>query len=82
METLGALQEKVDALLDLVKRLKVLNAELTKENKKLSSQLAEITSDRHTTQEDIQKLHEEKNQTKLVVEDLIKSIDTFINAQN
>lgn len=81
METLHALQEKVDALLDLVKRLKALNAQLAKENEKLSSQVKAITTDNRDTQKDVQKLHEERNSTKLVVEDLIKSIDSFI-AQN
>lgn len=81
METLTTLQEKIEALLVLVKELKSANAKLAKENERLLSKLDEVTHDNVHVRDNVNELNEEKNRTKIAVQELIKSIDSFIKAQ-
>lgn len=81
METLSALQEKIEQLIGLVKDLKTENTKLDKENKQLSKKLQSLELTASTNQDDVKKLSDEKARTKMVVDDLIKSIDSFISTE-
>jgi peptidoglycan hydrolase CwlO-like protein len=81
VETLSTLQDKVEKLIALVKDLKTENAKLEKENKQLAKKIESLSSAAQSTETDIKELSQEKTQTKMVVEDLIKSIDSFISMQ-
>ncbi len=81
METLSALQDKIDQLIVLVKSLKTVNAKLEKENKQLAKKVDSIESTVASNEQDVKELSEEKMRTKMVVEDLINSIETFMNVE-
>ncbi|MGE0206728.1 MAG: cell division protein ZapB [Candidatus Babeliales bacterium] len=77
METLHALQEKIEQLLGLIKDLKAENNRLEKEHKALAKKLNSLEGNEH----DLKELSDEKARTKMVVDDLIKSIDSFIRVE-
>jgi cell division protein FtsB len=79
MEPLSMLEEKVSLLLNLVKELKKENARLDKENSDLLNKIELLES---STIDQSQQAAEEKALTKIVVEDLIKSIDSFVQKEN
>jgi cell division protein FtsB len=79
MEPLSILEEKVSLLLNLVKELKKENARLDKENNALLNKIELLES---STIDQGQQAAEEKALTKIVVEDLIKSIDSFVQKEN
>ncbi|MEX0940658.1 MAG: hypothetical protein WDZ41_04830 [Candidatus Babeliales bacterium] len=81
METLSALQDKIEKLIALVKELKVENDVLAKENKQLAKKVESISSTAQINETDLKELNEEKNRAKMVVEDLIKNIDSFISIE-
>ena len=78
METLRALQDKIEQLIKLVKELKAENSTLDKNNKQLQKKLESIESSASNNEHDIKELSEEKARTKMVVEDLIESINSFM----
>ena len=81
METLSALQDKIEQLIVLVKSLKTANAKLEKENKQLAKKIDSIESTVTSNEQDVKELSEEKMRTKMVVDDLINSIETFMKVE-
>jgi predicted RNase H-like nuclease (RuvC/YqgF family) len=81
METLSALQKKIEQLIILVKELKSENAKVDKENKQLQKKLQSFESTVLGNEQDIKVLSEEKARTKMVVEDLIESINAFMQTE-
>ena len=81
METLSDLQEKIEQLIILVKELKNENTKVDKENKQLAKKLQSIESTSANNENDVKELSSEKARTKMVVDDLIKSIDSFIKTE-
>lgn len=79
MEPLSVLEEKVSLLLDLVKGLKEQNACLEKVNSDLLQKIELLES---STLDQNQQVADEKALTKIVVEDLIRSIDSFVQKEN
>jgi peptidoglycan hydrolase CwlO-like protein len=82
MKTLGALQDKIEVLISLVKELKAENMRLEKEYKQLEKKLESMQSAVHSNELDMKELNEEKARTKMIVDDLINSIDVFIGAKS
>ncbi len=81
METLSVLQDKIESLIVLVKELKTERAKLEKESKQLAKKLESVATSAESSESSLKELSEEKTRTKTVVEDLIKSIDVFVNAE-
>ena len=89
MEILQALEQKIAQLVALIKELKAANETLTQSNERLMQEIDVIASERADLQKRIDVLEnsmlkgsatveEEKALTKMVVDDLFKSIDVLI----
>lgn len=79
IEALTALEKKVALLLDLVKELKTENVRLAGENSQLRERIEVAETSTLTAH---QAVEEEKALTKIVVDDLIKSIDSFVHTES
>ncbi len=82
MNMLKQLEEKLICLAELVRELKTENAKLAEENAQLSAQLVMLQNALKDDTQRIDQLKQEKELTRLVVDDLIKSIDSLVENQN
>lgn len=82
MNVLKQLEEKLICLAELVRELKTENAKLAEENAQLSAQLVMLQNALKDDTQRIDALKQEKELTRLVVDDLIKSIDSLVENQN
>ncbi len=82
MEVLQVLEKKIAALVELIHELKAENARLVEENAQLLVQVdslqATIGALEGTVVQDSNRLNELKEETKHVVDDLIRSIDLLV----
>lgn len=76
---LTLLEEKVVRLVDMVKALKLKNEDLKKSNDDLKMQLEKLETSLVSETKDLEELSQEKVMTKMVVDDLIKSIDSLVD---
>jgi predicted RNase H-like nuclease (RuvC/YqgF family) len=81
MENLIALQEKIERLLLVIRELKSECMTLEEENTQLIKKIESMHVAVENNVHDLHELSEEKNRTKMVLDDLIKSIDSFIGAE-
>jgi FtsZ-binding cell division protein ZapB len=81
MEILKKLEEKIANLVDLVKDIKTENAKLAEENAQLTAKLELLEHNIDSDVKRIDKLKEEKESTKLIVNDLIKNIELLVENQ-
>jgi len=110
MEALNLLENKISALLDIVKRLKAengglkkeceqlgvertrlaeekakleeINAALRKEVGQLTTRLESVEGALLTNDENMDKLNQEKTETKVLIDELIKDIDSLVESEN
>lgn len=82
METLSVLEKKVVSLIDTIRQLKAENARLIEENRQLESKLTVMQGAVRDDAKRVEELDQEKELTKMVVEDLIKSIDSLVESEN
>lgn len=83
---LTLLEEKVIRLVDMVKTLKLSNQSfqeknqsLEAENQMLKNQLMKTESSLVAETKDLEELSQEKMMTKMILDDLIKSIDSLVD---
>ncbi len=76
---LTLLEEKVIRLVDMVKAVKLSNQSLQEENQMLKHQLMKSESSLVAETRDLEELSQEKMMTKMIVDDLIKSIDSLVD---
>ena len=76
---LTLLEEKVIRLVDMVKNLKLSNQTLQEENQMLKNQLMKTESNLVSETKDLEELSQEKMMTRMLVDDLIKSIDSLVD---
>ena len=76
---LTLLEEKVIRLVDMVKSLKLSNQSLQEENQMLKHQLMKSESSLVAETKNLEELSQEKMMTKMIVDDLIKSIDSLVD---
>jgi hypothetical protein len=81
METLSVLEKKVISLIDIIKDLKAENARLVEEKDQLAAKLLMVEGSLTDDAKRVEELDQEKALTKMVVDDLIKSIDTVIESE-
>lgn len=81
METLSVLEKKVASLIDIIRQLKAENARLVEENDQLASKLVMMQSAVHEDAKRVEELDQEKALTKMVVDDLIKNIDSLVEGE-
>lgn len=68
--------------MDLIRELKTENVRLAEENAQLNAKLTTLECSVDNGTQRINELSQEKTLTKLVVDDLIKSIDSLVTAEN
>jgi len=76
---LTLLEEKVIRLVDMVKKIKQANQTLQEENQMLKNQLMNAERSLVDEAKDLEELSQEKMLTKMIVDDLIKSIDSLVD---
>jgi len=79
---LSLLEEKVIRLVDMVKQLKLANQHLEEENQMLKHQLMKAESSLVSEAKDLEELSQEKMMTKMILDDLIKSIDSLVEQKD
>jgi len=96
MEVLSLLEKRIASLLELTKKLqienntvKAENSKLVEDNLQLAQQVEHLTNKMKSIEgavvensKDLDELSQEKALTKMVVDDLIKSIDSFVKKEN
>lgn len=75
---LSLLEEKVISLIEMIKILKDENSALKNKNKDLISQLRALEGSLVAETKDLEELSQEKMMAKLVVDNLLHSIDALI----
>lgn len=75
---LSLLEEKVVRLIEMVKSLKDENLTLKQKNKDLQSQLRAVEGSLVSETKDLEELSQEKMVAKMVVDNLLHSIDALI----
>lgn len=85
MDALNMLEQKIAALIEskktdlaLIKDLKANVCQLQEENKQLKDQLEKIENSLLVGHQNVEELHQERVLTKMVLDDLIKSIDLLV----
>ena len=82
MNTLKVLEEKVTTLISRIKELEAENKTLTAENTQLTAKLESMENSMLSDIQRIDALDQEKALTKMVVDDLINSIDSIVEGNN
>lgn len=82
MNGLKQLQERLLYLAELVKELKTENAKLAEENAQLAAELMMLQNSLKDDVQRIDELKKEKEETRLLVDDLLKNIDTLVENQS
>jgi hypothetical protein len=82
VEALSILEKKVVSLIDIIRQLKAENARLIEENVQLASKLTLMQGAVHEDAKRVEELDQEKALTKMVVDDLIKNIDSLVESEN
>ncbi len=79
MEMLRALEQKIESLVELIKRQKEETINLVDENRELSSRINQLESALlHEAKKVELELKEERSATRQVVDEIIKNIDDLI----
>lgn len=86
MEVLGVLEKKLADLVELAKRLKDKSEQLQEKNTALAQENVQLHERIETLEtsllNDKEELYQEKELTKLVVDGLIKSIDSLVENEH
>lgn len=82
MDALHALEEKIARLVELVKKYKDENIKLAEEKAELTAKLKSMESSLMDDSKEMKRLSQEKEQTRLAVDDLIGVIDLLVETEN
>jgi len=81
MEVLHLLEKKIATLIELIKELKTEKALLVDENMELKEKLEMLESSLLVREKNVEERSQEIVLTKMVVDDLIKSIDLLVEQE-
>lgn len=81
MEVLNVLEKKIASLIEMIKELKAEKAQLIEENIELKQKLESFESSLLSREKHVEERNQEIVLTKMVVDDLIKSIDLLVEEQ-
>lgn len=81
MDTLKVLDEKVAGLIRRIKELEAENTKLSAENTQLTAKLETMENSMLSDIKRIEELDQEKALTRMVVDDLIKNIDSLVEGE-
>ena len=82
MEVLNVLEKKIASLIEMIKELKAEKALLLDENATLKEKLEKIESSILLREQNVEERSQEIILTKMIVDDLIKSIDLLVEEQH
>jgi len=81
MEVLNVLEKKIAGLIELIKELKAEKAVLVEESVELRDRLEKLESSLLLREQNVEEHSQEMVLTKMVVDDLIKSIDLLVEQE-
>ncbi len=81
LEKLNVLEKKVASLIELIKAEKAANTLLMEENEALSGRLEALENSLLKESKSIEELNQERAMTRMMVDDLISSIDKLVEEQ-
>ena len=81
MDILQILENKIHSLLLLIKKLKEQNECLSNENVQLIAQIESMKNNMLKESHDMDELTKERELTKMVVDDLIRNIDSLVEKE-
>lgn len=81
MDTLKVLDEKIAGLIRRIKDLEAENTKLSADNAQLTAKLETMENSMLSDIKRIEELDQEKALTRMVVDDLIKSIDSLVEGK-
>lgn len=81
MEVLNVLEKKIASLIEMIKELKAEKAQLLEENLELKQKVENFESSLLSRDKNVEERDQEIVLTKMVVDDLIKSIDLLVEEQ-
>ncbi len=81
LEKLNVLEKKVASLIELIKAEKATNALLMEENEALSGRLGALENSLLKESKSIEELNQERAMTRMMVDELISSIDKLVEEQ-
>ncbi len=81
MEVLNVLEKKIASLIELIKELRSEKAVLLEENAELKDRLEKLESSLLLHDKNVEERSQEIVLTKMVVDDLIKSIDLLVEQE-
>lgn len=81
MDNFAVLEQKVAMLIDIIKNLKTENARLAQENTQLNAQILIMQENMMNDAKQTEDLNQEKAVTYLVVDEIIKNIDSIIETE-
>lgn len=81
LEKLNVLEKKVASLIELIKAEKAANALLMEENEALSGRLGALENSLLKESKSIEELNQERAMTRMMVDELISSIDKLVEEQ-
>lgn len=81
IEKLNLLERKIVSLIELLKAEKELNSKLTQEKEELAAQLSALENSLLKGTKSIEELNQERVLTKMVVDELISSIDRLVEVE-
>lgn len=79
MEALNVLEQKFASLVKLTSELKTENSKLIEENLRLKENVETLEHSLLKNHQNLEELQQEKAMTKMVVDDLLKNIDSLVN---
>lgn len=81
LEKLNILEKKVAHLIELLKAEREQNTKLTKENEDLKAKLESVENSLLKGTQNLEEVNQERMLTKMVVDELISSIDRSVNVE-
>jgi hypothetical protein len=81
MEALNVLESRIASLLNLVAELKVENVRLVEESLRYKEHIDLLEHSLLKNHQSLEEIQQEKALTKLVVDDLIKNIDSLVKTE-
>lgn len=81
VDNFAVLEQKVALLIDIIKNLKTENSRLVQENTHLNEQILTMQEAMMTDAKNADNLSQEKAVASLVVDEIIKNIDSIINTE-
>lgn len=81
MNKMSLLEEKIEKLVSFIQKIQLEKTALESENKELKKNVAALESVILKESKSVEALNEEKEMTKMVVDNLIKSIDSLVSSE-